>query len=125
MPSFEELRRYPHLTRTLLAFFEDPVVVLTRGRRVVYVNPAFARQFRCTWESAIGQPLEKLVPRFLEIRIRRHLEELSASSSARHFWAKSYNQSLRVSLAPVVARNRLIGATVHLWEAASETKSGG
>jgi len=122
MPTLEELRRYPHLTRSLLGFLEDPVAVITRGRVVVYVNPAFAKHFRCTWESAIGQPLEKLIPRFLEVRIRQYLEGLTAAASPRHFWAKSYGQSLRVSLAPVVARNRLIGATVCLWEASSEAE---
>ena len=122
MPTLEELRRYPHLTRTLLAFLEDPVAVVTRERVVVYVNPAFTRTFRCTWESALGQPLEKLLPRFLEARLRQNLEGLEAASPPRSFSAKAYQQSLRVSLTPVVARNRLIGATVSLSQAPAEAE---
>jgi len=120
MSKWEELRRSPDRAHTLLAFLEDPVVVFTRGLIVVYLNPAFARRFHCTWESALGQKLETIFPPYILTPILQHLEGLEAHSSPRHFWAKSYQESFRLSLAPVARGNRRIGAMVHLWDATRE-----
>ena len=122
MPSLDEIRRFPERARTLLAFVEDPVAVITRGQTVIYVNPAFARRFAAGWDQVIGKKLGDVLPRFIAVRVAQHLADLQANSGPRHFWAKRFQESLRVSLAPVTQNGRLIGATLMLWEATGESE---
>lgn len=123
MSKWEKLRRSLVQAPTLLAFLEDPVVVFTRAEAVVYLNPAFARRFQCRLETAVGKNLEELLPAYLIGSIRQHLEGLEAASTPRHFWAKSYQESFRLSLVPVSVAGRLVGAVLSLWDATREVEA--
>ncbi len=120
MTVLEDIRKFPNQESTLLKFLEDPAVVITRTRKIVYFNPAFERRFGCNWDTDLGRLLDEVIPAYAGPRIWQYMETLEVHSTPQHFWVENESQALRLSLAPVSIRERAIGAVVSFRDATAE-----
>lgn len=106
--------------RLLLAYLEDPVVVVSPKGRVAYFNPAFAGAFGKELKSLVGASLSKAMPGWMAQRLLAEAAELVARPQPRSFWLRGEGKRYRASAAPIVLDRRHLGAVVTLWDAGPE-----
>lgn len=106
--------------RILLAYLEDPVVVVSPKGRVVYFNPAFGRAFDKEMKTSMGAPLAKTLPGWMAQKILTEAAELEQRPQPKTFWLRGEGRRFRVSAAPIVLDRRYLGAVVTLWDAGPE-----
>jgi len=106
---------------TLLAFLEDPVVVLSRKGRVVYINPAFQRRFGASRAGAFGKDLAAVLPPRMAEPLLEHLRQLEPGDPPRHFWIGAERERHRVSMGVIALNGAPAGAVATLGEAPLES----
>jgi len=118
MAEERDIKNYPE--RTLLAFVEDPVVVLSRKGRVVYANPPFRRLFGLSREELAGRPAAETLPDWLAKPLVEQMAGLHPEDTHRHLWIGHERNRFRVSVAGIVIRGKVAGAAVSMWDARKE-----
>jgi len=106
--------------RLLLAYLDDPVVVVSPKGRVAYFNPAFGRSFEKELQGLVGASLAKSLPGWMARKILAEAAELAARPQPKSFWLRGEGRRYRVSAAPIVFERRYLGAVVTLWDAGPE-----
>lgn len=115
-----DLRNYPD--RTLLAYLEDPVVVVTARGKILYFNPSFQSRFRVDRKIATGSPLSDTLPRWMWEPIYEQLKGMGPDGAIRRFWINRDQESFRASMSGIVLKGRVAGAVITIWDAGKETR---
>jgi K+-sensing histidine kinase KdpD len=119
MSRIESLRRGPD--HTLLAFLEDPALVVSTRGRVAYVNPAFQRRFSAHRAEAVGKKLSQLLPPRIADLLLEHLRLLEPASPPHNFWMGSERERFRVSMSAIALNGSVAGALVTMWDHSRES----
>jgi len=114
----QDLINYPE--KTLMAYLEDPTLVVSRKGMVVYVNPAYRRHFNVNKEDVVGRMGSEVLPGWLWQTLSDQLPDLSPEDLKRSMWTGREEKRYRISIAGMAVKGRVGGAVVMLWDASGE-----
>ncbi len=120
MTDFDRIREFPDKFRTALAFLAQPVAVIDRRRRILYLNPAFEKNFQSQISQSLGKSLEEVFPEVMTDLLQEQLRLLEKDPTSRHFFLRDGEKNYRATLAPIQFKKRHAGSILLLLDVTPE-----
>ncbi|MFO8058028.1 MAG: PAS domain-containing protein [bacterium] len=101
---------------TLLYYLEDPALVLSRGGKIAYANPAFRNRFNLELSEILKRPLQEILPSWFREPVLDHLGCLRDKETSGQFRLGDNASCFQARIRSISRNGRDIGALLVLKE---------